>query len=134
MTDIRNLFRHKSSPDIFQACISYIRFFFLCHAISIDNFGTRRARWKHDKYACFREIFELLNIRNATMRIPPIYLTVDETLYPYRGATGIRTYNPSKPARYGLLIISLSDAEVPYSYMSLPYAGKPSDEPTEHST
>ena len=132
MTDVRDLFRHRSSPDIFQACMSYRRFFFLCHAISFDNFGARRARWKHGKFACFREIFELLNIRNAKMRIPSIYLAVGETFYPYRGATGIRTYNPSKPARYGLLIISLSDAEVPYTYMSLTYAGKPSDEPTEH--
>ena len=49
---------------------------------------------------------------------------IDETLYPYRGQIGIKVYNPNKPARYGLLI-SISDAEVPYTYFSLPYAGKP---------
>ena len=71
------------------------------------------------------QVFEYLNVRNAVMRIPSLHVTVDDTLCPYRGATGLRTYNPSKPARYGLLIISLSDGEVPYTYMSLPYAGKP---------
>ena len=77
------------------------------------------------KYACYRELFELLNKRNAIMRTPSKHLTIDETLYPHRGQIGKKIYNPSKPARYGLLVISISDAEVPYTYFSLPYAGKP---------
>ena len=59
------------------------------------------------------------------MRIPSADMTIDETLYPYRGHIGIKTYNPNKPARYGLLIFSLCDATVPYTYYSLPYAGQP---------
>ena len=72
----------------------------------------------------------MLNKRNATVRVPTMHLTIDETLYPYRGCIGLKTYNPSKPAKYGLLVISLSDAEVPYTYFSLPYAGKP-EEPNQ---
>ena len=78
----------------------------------------RAERWKVDKYTCFCVVFEYLNDRNAKMRIPSLHVTVDETLYPYRGAIGLRIYNPNKPARYGLLIISLSDGEVPYIYES----------------
>ena len=45
---------------------------------------------------------------------------------PYHGSIGIKQYNPSKPAKYGLLYRSLCDAVVPYTYYTLPYAGKPS--------
>ena len=60
------------------------------------------------------------------MRSPSPYLAIDETLYPYRGPIGIKKYNPSKPAKYGLLNHNLCDAVVPYTYYTLPYAGKPS--------
>ena len=61
------------------------------------------------------------------MRRPSAYLAVDETLYPYRGRIGFKQYNPSKPAKYGLLYHSLCDASVPYTYFTLPYAGKPEE-------
>ena len=54
-----------------------------------------------------------------------MHLTVDETLYPYRGRIGLKTYDSNKPANYGLLIISMSDTEVAYTYFSLPYSRKP---------
>ena len=111
--------------------MTYCRFQFLCHFLSFDDALTRAERWKVDKYTCFRVVFEYLNDRNAKMRIPSLHVTVDETLYPYRGAIGLQIYNPNKPARYGLLIISLSDGEVPYTYMSLPYSGKP-ENPNEY--
>ena len=37
----------------------------------------------------------------------------------------MKQYNPSKPAKYGLLYQSLCDAKVPYTYSTLPYARKP---------
>ena len=37
----------------------------------------------------------------------------------------MKQYNPSKPEKYGLLYRSLCDAKVPYTYSTLPYAGKP---------
>ena len=49
------------------------------------------------------------------MRYPSPFLTVDETLCPYRGHREIKQYNPSKPAKYGLLYCSLCDAVVPYA-------------------
>ena len=36
-------------------------------------------------------------------------------------------YNPNKPHRYGLLVKSLNDARVPFTYKAAPYSGKPKD-------
>ena len=56
---------------------------------------------------------------------PSTFVSVDKTLYPYRGKIGIKQYNPLKPAKYGLLYRNLCDAEVPCIYFMLPYNGKP---------
>ena len=48
-------------------------------------------------------------------------------MYPYRGRIGFKQYNPNKHAKYGLLYRSVCDTFVPYTYFSLPYAGKPED-------
>ena len=37
----------------------------------------------------------------------------------------MKQYNPSKPAKYRLLHQSLGNAKVPWTYSTLPYAGKP---------
>ena len=60
------------------------------------------------------------------MRYPSSYLAIDET-YSYCGRIGIKQYNPSKPAKYGLLYRSLCDSTIPYTYFILPYAGKPNN-------
>ena len=71
------------------------------------------------------DFFKTVNEKNASMRISTPYLAKDETFYPYRGSIGVKQYNPSKPAKYGLLYRSLCDAIVPYTYYKLPYVGKP---------
>ena len=43
----------------------------------------------------------------------------------------MKQYNPNKPAKHGLLYRSISDSVVPYTYFTLPYAGKPEIEGTE---
>ena len=72
-----------------------------------------------------REFFKAVNVNNARARYPFFYLDIDETLYPYRGHIGFKQYNPNKPSKYGLLYRSLCDGSLPYTYYSLPYAGKP---------
>ena len=49
-------------------------------------------------------------------------------LYPMRYQIAFRQYNPNKPHRYGLLVKSLSDAELPFTYKTVPNAGKPEAE------
>ena len=66
-----------------------------------------------------------MNKNNGRCRNPSPYVSVGKTLYPYHGRIGIKQYNPSKLAKYGLLYQSLCDAKVPYTYSILPYAGNP---------
>ena len=60
---------------------------------------------------------------------PDVYLSLDETLYPTRVGVAFRQYNKEKPAKYGMLFRSINSAEVPYTYTSIIYAGKPLDVP-----
>lgn len=63
---------------------------------------------------------------------PDAYLSLDETLYPTRVCVAFRQYNKSKSAKYGLLFRSINSAEMPYTYTSILYAGKPVGEPNEY--
>ena len=126
-----NVFYHKSSNDVFSATMNVKRFQFLCRFLAFDDFTTRRERWQSDRFAAFQEFLEDFNERCARMRNPSEYLSIDETLYPYRANVKFRQYNPSKPARYGLLYRSISDSRVPYTYFTLAYAGKPEYQPDQ---
>ena len=124
LLDREIIWNHESAHDIFGVTMSVICKF-LCRFCTFADKTTRQDRWKNDKFACMREIFEAMNSRNASMRCPSALLTVDETFYPYRGHIGFKQYNPHKPAKYGLLYRSLCDSTVTYTYFSLTYAGKP---------
>ena len=121
------IWNHESAHDIFAATMSYNRFQFIRRFITFDDKSTRGDRWKSDKFACLRELFEMMNEQNSKRRFPSPLLAVDETLYPYHGSIGFKQYNPSKPAKYGLLYRSLCDSSVSYTYYTLPYAGKPEE-------
>ena len=114
----------ESSNDTFTATISYKRFHFLKRIIEFDDKASREEKWEIDKFACIRNIFETLNEKNASMRIPSPYLAIDEILYPHCSSIGITQY---KPARYRLLFRSLCDTVETCTYYTLPYAGKPSE-------
>ena len=120
----REIFFHDSSPEIFAATMSYIRFTFLIRFLELDDNENWRQRWRKDKFGAIREFLMKINQSNGRCRNPLPYVSVDETLYPYRGRIDMKQYNPSKPAKYGLLYGSLCDAKVPYMYSTLPYAGK----------
>ena len=105
--------------------MSLHRFKFICHLITFDDKEMRNGRWKTGKFTCMRELFEDMNERNARMRHTSPFLATDETFYPYRGHIRFKQYNPNKPAKYVLLYRSLCNSSIPYTYYSLPYAGKP---------
>ena len=119
------MWNHESCQDVFAAITSENRFKFICRFLTFDDKPTIANRWKGDKFACIRDLFETINIRNAKMRYPSALLVIGETLYPYHGCIGFKQYNPNKPAKYGLLYRSLCDATIPYTYFSLSYAGEP---------
>ena len=59
---------------------------------------------------------------------PGDYLSLDETVYPMRTQISFKQFNPSKPAKYGLLFKSVNAARYPYTFISSPYSGKPTEE------
>ena len=119
------IWHHESSNDLFSATMSHSRFKFISRFIAFDDKASRAERWKTDKFACMKELVKLMNVGNAKCRYPSPMLSVDESLYPYRGAIAFKQYNPNKPAKYGLLFKSLCDSTTTYTYYTLPYAGKP---------
>ena len=64
--------------------------------MQFDDCGTRPDRWKQDKFACLRDLFESINEMFVKLRVPSEHLAIDETLYPYRGRIGFRQYNPQQ--------------------------------------
>ena len=129
---VHRLFPDRYGHPVFGGTMSRNRFSFLSGHLCFDDPSTRRERWVTDRFAAFRNIFEEFNDNCSKHLIPSEYLSMDETLYPMRTRIAFRQYNPSKPAKYGLLFKSLNDARVSYTYRSLVYAGKPQQLPAQH--
>ena len=124
MFDRETIWHHETANNFFEATMPLNRFVLISRFITFDEKSTRAERWRYDKFACMRSFFESFNKNISKFRYPSSYRAVDETLYPYRGRIGFKQYNLTKPTKYGLLYWSLCDATVPYTYFSLPYAGK----------
>ena len=117
------VFYHATSNPIFSAAFERKRFSLLCQFIKFDDASVHKERWKSDKFAAFCDFFEAINERFLKLRRPSHSCAIDETLYPYRGAIGFKQYNPSKPAKFGLLWCALCDSIRQYTYISLAYEG-----------
>ena len=116
----------EHSHFVFGATMSKNRLEFLHSHIAFDTPEQRANTWPTDRFAGYRNFWELFNANLSKAIISSEYLSVDETLYPMRHQISFRQYNPKKPHKYGLLFKSLNDARFPYTYKSVPYAGKPS--------
>lgn len=123
-----SLLYRESGPPIFSATMSRDRFTFIMKNRTFDNQDTWEGRWKEDRDAAFRESFECLNNQCMRMVVPSDYLSLDETLNPMRTQVAFRQFNPSKPAKYGMLFKSTNDATYPYTFVASPYCVKPEDE------
>ena len=121
----QNLFSDVCGHAAFGATMSSSRFKFLLSHLRFDDPETRQERWKTDRFAAIRELFELFNDNLSKFLVPSAFLSIDETLYPMRHQIAFRQYNPNKPHHYGLLFKSLNDATKPFTYKSVAYAGKP---------
>ena len=59
-----------------------------------------------------RKVFEVFNFECMFCLVPGDYLSLDETSYPMPMRTQItfKQYNPSQPAKYGLLLKAINAA------------------------
>ena len=83
------IWHHRSSNNLFSATMSHSCFKFISCFITFDDKASRTECWKTDKFACMRELFELMNVGNVKCRYPSPMLSINETLYPYYGAIGL---------------------------------------------
>ena len=123
--NIELLFAKHIGHDIFGATMSQQRMKFLLANITFDDPEERAQNWPSDRFAAARPLFEQFNKNCSKYVYPSEYLSLDETLYPMRHQIAFRQYNPNKPHKYGLLVKSLNDARVPFTYKAVPYSGKP---------
>ena len=62
------------------------------------------------------------------------YLSLDDTLYPTRTQISFKQFNPSKPAKYGMLYKSINAFRYPFTFSTAVYFDKPKAEPRFYYT
>ena len=102
---------------------------FINSNIRFDDSDTRSDKIEHDRFAAFRDFYEMFNERCSAVLHPDAYLALDETLYGCKNQIAFRQYNSSKPQKYGLLFKSINAVQYPYTFRSVVYSGKPVGEP-----
>jgi hypothetical protein len=113
---------------IFRITMSQQRFEYILLCLRFDDRETRPEREPEDNFALIRNIWDKF-VRNCTrLYSPSANMTVDEQLLSFRGNCGFRMYIPSKPAKYGIKIVSLNDAATGYMFNAIPYLGLSSEE------
>ena len=112
---------------MFGATMSQQRMKFLLASITFDDPDERAQCWPGDRFAVARKLFESFNKNCFKFLYHSEFLLLAETLYSMWHQIAFRQYNPNKPRRYGLLVKSLNDARVPFTYKAAPYSGKPKD-------
>ena len=101
------MFHKIFGNPVFSATMFRNRFQFLIAHISFDDHTSRPTSWQHDKFAAFCEIFKEFNKNCGKFLVPDDYLSLDDTLYPMRMQISFKQFNPSKPAKYGMLYKSI---------------------------
>ena len=115
---------HSSSYPLYRATMGINRFRNIMRFIRFDDANTRKQRKITDKAAPIRDIWTMLNKNLLQIYKPTENLTVDEQLYPFRGRTKFTQYIPSKPAKYGIKIWWVCDAENAFPLNGIIYTGK----------
>ena len=118
----------SSSYPLYRATMGINRFKSILRFIRFDDLNTRQRRLHEDKAAPVRDLWNMLNANLCTMYRPTENLTIDEQLFPFRGRTKFTQYIPSKPAKYGIKVWWICDAENAYPLKGLIYTGKTGNE------
>ncbi|XP_046406298.1 piggyBac transposable element-derived protein 3-like [Ischnura elegans] len=121
----KDMWQSYSYP-LYRAAMGITRFWNILRFIRFDDSNTRAHRMESDKAAPIRDIWTMLNSNLAKHYKPTDHLTIDEQLFPYRGRTKFTQYIPSKPAKYGIKVWWICDAENSYPFTGQIYTGKSS--------
>ena len=80
LQETQRLFNSQIGPAIFAATMSYNGYCFSRSKIVFDDATIRSERWKTDRFAAFRDIFEKFNNNCAKNMAPDDFLAINETL------------------------------------------------------
>ena len=100
-------------------------FVFLCPCLWFDDIRLCTERFRSDKAAAICDAYKMFRGIWAKVLVPDEFLSLDETLYLTRVGVAFRQYNKSKPANYVSIFRNLNYAEMPFTYNSVMYLGKP---------
>ncbi|XP_047460931.1 piggyBac transposable element-derived protein 4-like [Mugil cephalus] len=120
----KSLWDAESGRPIFRATMSLQQFHVLSRVVRFDNKDTRPVRWRKDKLAAIRNIWDRWVERLPLMYNPGPEVTVDERLVSFRGRCSFKVYMPSKPGKYGIKIWAACDARSSYAWNMQVYMGK----------
>ncbi|CAK6968790.1 piggyBac transposable element-derived protein 4-like%2C partial [Scomber scombrus] len=121
----KSLWDAESGRPIFRSTMSLQQFHVLSRIIRFDDRATRPFRWRDDKLAAIRNVWDRWVERLPLMYNPGPEVTVDERLVPFRGRCPFKQYIPSKPGKYGIKIWAACDARRSYAWNMQVYTGKP---------
>ena len=121
----KTLWDAESGRTIFRSTMSLQQFHILSRVIRFDDRATRPFRWRDDKLAAIRNVWDRWVERLPLMYNPGPEVTVDERLVPYRGRRPFKQYIPSKPGKYGIKIWAACDARSSYAWNMQVYSVKP---------
>ena len=123
--DYHLLFKESIGHHIFGATMSAKRFGFINANITFDDPETRGERFKEDRFAAFRNLYEMFNERCLSTYQPDEFICIDETLYGCRNQISFKQYNSSKPEKYGILFKTINSVKTAFTFCGVVYAGKP---------
>lgn len=121
----RSMWDGEAGRSIFRATMPLYRYTQISANIRFDDRLTRPGRFRNDKLAAFRILWEKWVARLPLLFNPGVDVCVDERLVAFKGRCGFRQYMPSKPARYGLKIWVICDVATSYAWRMQVYVGKP---------
>ncbi|CAM4726448.1 unnamed protein product [Leuciscus chuanchicus] len=130
---VRELFMDPLQNPLYRATMSVGRYQDLHGCLQFDDKKTRVQREASDHMAAFRNVWDMFLINCRKRFIPRDCVTVGEQLVPFRGRCKFVQHLPRLPARYGIKIFWMCDAEVPYAIDAVIYTGRQPGEETEEN-
>jgi len=120
---VRAIWSESEGRKCINQFMSRNRFELITKYLRFDFTSTRQQRRQQTKFAPMGAVYDLWEQQLSRPFIPYEYVTIDETLVPFRGRCSFKQYMPSKPAKYGLKFWCLCDAKTGYCLHMKPYLG-----------
>ncbi|XP_019220611.1 piggyBac transposable element-derived protein 3 [Oreochromis niloticus] len=120
----RGLWADKTGRAIFRATMPLYRYAQISANIRFENKLTLPGRFRNDKLAAFRVLWEKWVARLHLLFNPGVDVCVDEQLVGFKGRCGFRQYMPKKPTKYGIKIWVTCDVATSYAWKMEIYTGK----------